>query len=325
MTAPVFILSLPRSGSTLLQRILATHSEIETTPEPWIMLPVVFGMRSRGTYAIYDAKVTFEAISGFAGELSEGKHALLSAAHDYGMSIYTRAAQGKKYFLDKTPRYHLIAGELLEIFNEGKFIVLLRNPLAVLASIIETWRHTHIFRVDLYAGLACLVEVLNSGVGSTHVVNYEDLVMDPEEHLQSICDYLSIDYEPKMLDDFASIEIPAGDFGNPETRTESGTSKYQTVSQEPLAKWSGVLSRNPLRRLMAMRYLKWIGRNRLESMGYSMTDLSSELRKAHLGFSDLGGDAVSIVRGVVSASLETQIIRDKLSRLNDLTNIYAHR
>src|SRR5919107_2181016 len=39
---PLFLLSLPRSGSTLAQRILAAHGGIATTSEPWILLPYLY-------------------------------------------------------------------------------------------------------------------------------------------------------------------------------------------------------------------------------------------------------------------------------------------
>jgi hypothetical protein len=39
---PLFLLSLPRSGSTLAQRILAAHAGIATTSEPWILLPYLY-------------------------------------------------------------------------------------------------------------------------------------------------------------------------------------------------------------------------------------------------------------------------------------------
>ena len=48
--APVFLLSLPRSGSTLLQRLLAVSPEVATAPEPWFLLPLVQSTRATGTH-----------------------------------------------------------------------------------------------------------------------------------------------------------------------------------------------------------------------------------------------------------------------------------
>ena len=38
---PIFIISLPRSGSTLLQRILTSHESVASASEPWLLLPLI--------------------------------------------------------------------------------------------------------------------------------------------------------------------------------------------------------------------------------------------------------------------------------------------
>ncbi|MEZ4607679.1 MAG: sulfotransferase [Deinococcales bacterium] len=51
---PLFLFSLPRSGSTLLQRILAAHPDIATLSEPWFILPLIYMTRDEGIYSEYD-------------------------------------------------------------------------------------------------------------------------------------------------------------------------------------------------------------------------------------------------------------------------------
>ncbi|MBT8101022.1 MAG: sulfotransferase, partial [Gammaproteobacteria bacterium] len=53
MLRPVFLLSLPRSGSTLLQRMLMTHPAISSVPEPWLLLPIFYPRRTSGHSAEY--------------------------------------------------------------------------------------------------------------------------------------------------------------------------------------------------------------------------------------------------------------------------------
>ncbi|MFB6286927.1 MAG: sulfotransferase, partial [Candidatus Bipolaricaulia bacterium] len=67
---PLFLFSLPRSGSTLLQRVLASSSEVSTVPEPWILLPLL-GMRQEGTYAEYGHQPARRAIDEFVDRLDE--------------------------------------------------------------------------------------------------------------------------------------------------------------------------------------------------------------------------------------------------------------
>ena len=48
-----FIISQPRAGSTLLQRLLATHPQIQTIGEPWLAIPFVYALREKGVTAEY--------------------------------------------------------------------------------------------------------------------------------------------------------------------------------------------------------------------------------------------------------------------------------
>ena len=76
MTRPLFILSLPRSGSTLLQRVLANHPDVATTPEPWVLLPMVYGHTDPDTPAEYDERTCAGAVS----QVLVAAHALLQVA-----------------------------------------------------------------------------------------------------------------------------------------------------------------------------------------------------------------------------------------------------
>jgi len=51
LITPIFIFSLPRSGSTLMERILATHPAVGTASEPWILLPFLYTRIRDGVYA----------------------------------------------------------------------------------------------------------------------------------------------------------------------------------------------------------------------------------------------------------------------------------
>ena len=62
MAEPVFLFSLPRSGSTLVQRLIAGHPQVATTSEPWILLPLLYTVRRPGAYTEYGHCVVFRAI-----------------------------------------------------------------------------------------------------------------------------------------------------------------------------------------------------------------------------------------------------------------------
>ena len=135
----ILLISQPRSGSTLLQHILASHPQVHTVPEPWFMLHLVYGLRPSGLEAEYNAQYAYLALKGFLDETPDGESAYVEALRNVALCLYEKALEpsGKKYFLDKTPRYYFIIPELHRIFPKAKFIFILRNPLAVLSSILE--------------------------------------------------------------------------------------------------------------------------------------------------------------------------------------------
>ena len=53
----IFLISQPRAGSTLLQRILAAHSQVHSVSEPWLMLHPVYALRPSGITAEYNEEL----------------------------------------------------------------------------------------------------------------------------------------------------------------------------------------------------------------------------------------------------------------------------
>src|SRR5713101_1022969 len=137
----IFIISQPRAGSTLLQRILAGHPRIFATAEPWLMLHPLYALKDCGLKAEYDATLARSALGDFCEILQGGEEAYVEAIRAMSVSLYNNAlrAGGRERFLDKTPRYYFVCEELRRVFPKAKYIFLLRNPLSVLASILATW------------------------------------------------------------------------------------------------------------------------------------------------------------------------------------------
>ena len=77
------------------------------------------------------------------------------------LALYEQAAGGATWFVDKTPRYHLVVDEIMELFPDARFVFLWRHPLAVAASMIESFGRGHWnldrYGVDLYGGVDRLV------------------------------------------------------------------------------------------------------------------------------------------------------------------------
>ena len=101
---PVFIFSMPRAGSTLAQRILASNELVSTSAEPWLMLPQLYALREAGAFAEYKHKFSTRAIHDFIELLPRKKDDYDDCLRQFMLELYGKAAKpGAKYFLDKTP------------------------------------------------------------------------------------------------------------------------------------------------------------------------------------------------------------------------------
>jgi len=318
----VFLFSLPRSGSTLLQRILGSHPQIHTLAEPWILLPLLYPLRERGMYCEYGHDVAREALLDFCQALVGGRSCYDEQARRTAMELYERASpEGTRYFLDKTPRYALIAHEILSLFPDARFICLWRNPLAVVDSMMRTWHggrwagYAH--KVDLYGGLATLVDAVRENSEKFHVLKYEDLVTEPHACARAVCQYLDIEYADSMVDRLSEAQIVGG------KGDHVGSRAYGQVEAVRADAWPEGM-RGLLRRTWCGQYLRWIGAERLAFMGYE----ASAIRKALLAptptLRGFAGDFVRMAYGGAYCSLELNMLRHKRRHRGGFRFVYGH-
>jgi hypothetical protein len=192
-----FIISQPRAGSTLLQRLLATHPEIQTIGEPWLAIPFVYALREKGVSAEYIHVSMAQGFGEFVSSLPGGRADYFREVRATLERLQEKVSTpGKTYFLDKTPRYHLVLEELEQIFPEARFIVLWRNPLAVVASILNTWREgkfdLRYYEQDIFRGPTNILNFVERSQAAICQVRYEALVVDPEQELRRVTDFLSL-------------------------------------------------------------------------------------------------------------------------------------
>lgn len=280
---PLFIFSLPRSGSTLLQRILSISQSISTASEPWILLPCIYALKTDGVYSEYWHKQSVRAIRDFYEGFPNGRYDYSDELHKFIINLYKkRSNPDSVYFLDKTPRYHLISDEIINLFPEGKFIILWRNPLAVASSIINSWYQgkwkLSKYNIDLYEGLSRLTETCSEHKSKILTIQYEQLIQDPSAEITRICKYLNIDFDYHMISSFNKIYF-TGQMGD-----RTGTKKYQSLNSSSLDSWKTVYG-NFFRKHWAKKYLKWIGDERLAMMGYDYSSLINELNTRKKGSS----------------------------------------
>lgn len=202
----VFLISQPRAGSTMTQKMLGSHSLVHTQAEPWVLLHPLHSLRHDNLSATYNHKVNVRGTREFAASLPGGEETYWRELGDAYLRMYSSVlrAESKSIFLDKTPRYYLVARDLPRLFPDCRIICLIRNPLAVLNSIISTWAREKLFtlcryRQDLLEAPGLIADLIAAGGAHTICIRYEDLVADPEAGMKSLCLELGVNYEPAML------------------------------------------------------------------------------------------------------------------------------
>jgi len=290
---PIFLLSLPRSGSTLTQRVLATHPKIATESEPWVLLPLYAALEPGLCQARYSQETLEKAIADFCNVLPDGRNGYHAAVRAFAMTLYSGIAekQGAIFFLDKTPRYHLIAHHLLDAFPEARFIILWRNPLATIGSRIHSfggvWRLQN-YQVDLFDGLVNLVRVREAYADRILAIRFEDMVSEPERVFKVVFEHIGLDFRSECLRSFSGVLLK-GQMGD-----KTGLQEYKTFSLNPLDKWKSTLA-SPVRRAWCRHYLKWLGERRLKVMGYNQDALFDQLNSEPNSWRTVPSDIARLV------------------------------
>jgi len=309
---PIFLFSLPRSGSTLLQRLLGADDSIATTSEPWILLPHIYALRPTGVRAEYNHHRMVQAATDFVNEMPGGMADYEDELRRFILGLYRKAAGNERarYFLDKTPRYHVVSQEIIDLFPTGKFIFLWRNPLSVVSSMISTFGGgrwvIYAYKVDLFNGLSALVKTYVRNKDNVLAVRYEDLVAEPELELRRICEYLEVDFHARLLEGIRTVSL-SGRMGDP-----TGTREYLSISAAPVEKYKATLH-NRLRKSWCRHYLAWIGRERLATMGYESARLYDELRSTPTSSRGLFSDGGRFVYGMLQPVVDFRRVLNEMS------------
>jgi tetratricopeptide (TPR) repeat protein len=197
---PIFIVGLPRSGSTLVEQILASHSQIEGTTE-LRAIPYLAG-RLGGKLKPTDVAANYpEALGALDGPNLKG------LGDEYLWRARMHRREGLPVFIDKMPNNFAHIGMLQLILPNAKIIDVRRNPMA---SCLSCFKQHFGQGQDFAYSLSDLgryyfdyVELMAHWdavlPGKVHRVVYEDLVADPEAHTRALFDYLGLPFEDAAL------------------------------------------------------------------------------------------------------------------------------
>ncbi|MDB6089046.1 MAG: hypothetical protein JWN85_1830 [Gammaproteobacteria bacterium] len=196
---PIFIVGLPRAGSTLVDQILSSHSQVEGTMELYDMIDLAWSLNAA-------------AAPGAAGQYP-GIVATLSAGQlrDIGDQYLRRTRVQRKtdapYFIDKMPNNCMHVGLIALALPNAKIIDVRRHPLGGCFSAFKQHfaRGQH-FSYDLadvgryYRDYLELMEHLDKVLpGRVHRVHYESLVENTEAEVRALLNYCGLPFEESCL------------------------------------------------------------------------------------------------------------------------------
>ena len=195
--APIFILGMPRSGTTLLERLLGNHPQVA----------------SPGELTDFPRQLHYAADSHGAGVLDD---ALLERAVDVDYALLARRyleqtqwrAQGRSHYIDKLPANWMLAGFIHKALPHAPILHMRRSALEVCYSNYKALfgaSHTYSYRLDELAAhyrsyRATMQHWQQAMPGAVLDVSYEALLDDPEASVRRILAHCGLPFDPRCLD-----------------------------------------------------------------------------------------------------------------------------
>jgi hypothetical protein len=279
----VFLIGAPRSGTTLLARMLSAHSMIYGRAEPHLITPLAhlgyFGSVQKAPYDPFNVE---QAIRELVADLPGGEADYLDALRAYSDAMYSRIlalAPEKRLFLDKTPAYALVLPFLTKLYPKAHYVVLTRHPLAVLSSYVDSFFDGD-FKVALAHNpiLSRYVPALAKMVRDQPVplvwVKYEELVREPEVHFRRVCDHLGVPFEEKAISYGESGEEFKG-LGDP-----TGVARHTRPVTGSVSKWAARIAGDPAVLALVSRVLEELDPADLTTLGYPREKIVAQLEQA---------------------------------------------
>lgn len=187
---PIFIVGMPRAGSTLVEQILASHSLVEGTSELPDM-PMI--AREAGGYPAS------------AAEMPSDQRRL--AGENYLRRAAVQRRSDRPFFIDKLPNNWMYVPFIHLVLPNAKIIDARRHPLGCcLSNFRQHFARGQDFTYDLtdlgryYADYVRLMAHVDRTLpGRVHRVIYERMVADTEAEVRALLDYCGLEFEPECL------------------------------------------------------------------------------------------------------------------------------
>ncbi len=225
---PIFIVGLPRAGSTLVEQILSSHSQIEGTMELPDIIAIarrLGGKKRRGEASAYPS---------ILGTLDREAFAALGEEYLQRTRVHRRL--GRPFFIDKMPNNFVHVGLIHLILPNAKIVDARRHPLGCCFSCFKQHfarGQTFTYSLDdvgrYYAGYVELMARYDAVLpGRVHRVIYEQLVADPEREVRRLLAYCGLPFEDGCLRFYENDRA---------VRTASSEQVRQPIFKEAVEHW----------------------------------------------------------------------------------------
>ena len=194
---PIFITGLPRTGSTLLEQILMQHQKVSSAGE-------LHNFGNCLSKAVSTLGYTPKNKNDFIRRCAELD--MNEVGQDY-ISELTPFTSDYKMVIDKLPMNFLYTGLIQQVIPQAKIIHITRCPMATAYAIYKTYfeqAYPYAYRLKdiahYYVAYRKLMKHwLKQNRHHLLLVNYEDLVTNPETTLQSVFDFLGLAFNPEFM------------------------------------------------------------------------------------------------------------------------------
>jgi tetratricopeptide (TPR) repeat protein len=224
---PIFVVGLPRAGSTLLEQILASHSQVEGTSELQDIITISrkLGNKNRENPAGKYPEVLAELTQDRFRELGESY-------------LETTRIQrtDTPFFVDKMPNNFRHIGLIHLILPNSKIIDARRHPMGgCFSGFKQLFAHGQTFTYDLedfgkyYRDYVRVMDHWDAVLpGRVHRVQYEEMVTDTDAQIRALLDYCELDFEEQCLRFYETDRA---------IRTPSAEQVRKPIYKEGLEQW----------------------------------------------------------------------------------------
>jgi tetratricopeptide (TPR) repeat protein len=225
---PIFVLGMPRAGSTLVEQILASHPLVEGTMElPDIPSQArrIVGPKEEGEPDRYAERVA--ALSGAE---------LRALGEEYLERTRLHRREGRPFFIDKMPNNWVHIGLIHLILPNARIVDARRHPLdCCFSNFKQHYARGQGFSYSLsdmgryYADYVRLMAHIDAVLpGRVHRVIHERLIDDPETEVRALLAYLGLDFDPACLRFHENRRA---------VRTASSEQVRQPLNREGVGQW----------------------------------------------------------------------------------------